>query len=241
MDPLLEYARGVHFSVREQIEATRDIGQLKAITSRLHSELDKHFAEGMVKMRGAISCREGCAYCCYYKVDVTPAEAFLIADFIRTRFSPGDLRAVVENAEANKQKLAPMKAKLHMSANLACPLLRNGRCSAYEVRPALCRIHHAREVGGCVAAFERPDRLDIPNTFVPGIREMTCAVNQAFTDAYATEGYDAQPYDLNSALLAALGDGAAEKKWASKKAPFPAAALAKDYAELHRTERLKRR
>ena len=69
-------------------------------------------------------CKKGCSACCHYKIYVSSIE--------------------VEYIEK--------KTRIYRSLNIApgrnfhgepCPFLKNNSCSIYEVRPFLCRRHHA--------------------------------------------------------------------------------------------------
>jgi uncharacterized protein len=71
-----------------------------------------------------MSCKNGCSACCHYKINLSPIE--------------------VEYIEKN--------TLIHRSINIApgrnfhgepCPFLKNNSCSIYEVRPFVCRKHHA--------------------------------------------------------------------------------------------------
>src|SRR5262245_58189012 len=49
---------------------------------------------------GALACREGCTYCCYFTVDVRAAEVFGILDFIDRSFTPEAKARVFEEVRA---------------------------------------------------------------------------------------------------------------------------------------------
>lgn len=106
-------------------------------------------------VRGApIACRSGCSWCCYFDVDVTPAEAEAIVGVLKT-LHPRDRRARIEalkHAQAARQGLdGPMDRYF---ARIPCALLVDGKCSVHAVRPLLCRGYLSRDKAECQRGFE---------------------------------------------------------------------------------------
>lgn len=102
-----------------------------------------------------IVCRPGCPYCCANQVELLPPEALLLGDYVARHFSPAEQRELLAGIAANlglragktKPELAPLRPKL------LCPLLREGSCSVYPVRPLFCRAHHSLAVEQCRREF----------------------------------------------------------------------------------------
>jgi Fe-S-cluster containining protein len=100
-----------------------------------------------------IACRVGCNFCCFNQVEVTPPEALLIRSYIAQNFSQQEReslrqrvsRALYLKAGKSKEKIARLRGKL------PCPLLQEGKCSVYEVRPLVCRAMHALAADSCEA------------------------------------------------------------------------------------------
>src|SRR5687768_2928330 len=90
-----------------------------------------------------VACTPGCTFCCHQRVGVLPHEAIALIDYLRTRV-PGAQREEIERSiVANASRVDGMTVAEHLAANLRCALLRDGRCSAYEVRPAVCASFHS--------------------------------------------------------------------------------------------------
>ena len=85
-------------------------------------------------------CRRGCNHCCYGLVKVGMAEARLIADS-----DDIDWGRVRERAKAVKDKTVQDVHKL----GSPCPLLVDGVCSVYEVRPIRCRSYWSVSEADC--------------------------------------------------------------------------------------------
>jgi Fe-S-cluster containining protein len=105
----------------------------------------------------AIACQEGCTSCCYNQVEVTPLEALLISHHLAENLSPKDRKDLLERvnraltlkANKSKRKIARQRRRL------PCPLLQDGRCLAYQVRPLVCRAMHAFDPAACRQELQR--------------------------------------------------------------------------------------
>ena len=136
-----------------------------------------------------IACREGCSFCCFNQVELTPPEALLIGDYVARNFSREDQDGLLARvagdlglkAGKSQKKLARLRHRL------PCPLLVGGRCSVYSVRPLVCRAMHAFAVGSCEQELRRgklgpgedyPHRYEIIRSISAGLqtgcREMGC-------------------------------------------------------------------
>jgi len=136
-----------------------------------------------------IACREGCSFCCFNQVELTPPEALLIGDYVARNFSREAqdglmarvARALCLKAGKSQKKLARLRQQL------PCPLLVGGRCSVYGVRPLVCRAMHAFDAGACEQELRRgklgpgeyyPHRYEIIRSISAGLqtgcRELGC-------------------------------------------------------------------
>lgn len=85
------------------------------------------------------SCRRGCSHCCGQHVVVSIAEAQALAAFIRREFSAEGLLALRERtARWHAWDNARLGAGIQSPD---CPLLVEGACSVYPLRPLVCRTH----------------------------------------------------------------------------------------------------
>ena len=85
----------------ERAAASRDLKVADPV-SALAASFRRHerILDGALLESGArLACREGCAYCCHFKVDVRADEALIIADFVRTRLDDATRATVVAAAE----------------------------------------------------------------------------------------------------------------------------------------------
>jgi Fe-S-cluster containining protein len=167
-----------------------------------------------------IACKAGCWYCCYYKVEAHAEEVLQIADHINKTFSSEQLDGLRKQIAENVDTLGGLSEKEQLQANLKCPLLQDGNCSVYEVRPARCRTFHATDVSGCRQSWEEPHNLAIAHTLIPELFHFGDAHLSGFRKAMADSGYDTAVYELNAALDMALSDTTPRRRFDKQKKTF---------------------
>lgn len=166
------------------------------------------------------ACQSGCSYCCYYKVVARAAEVVAIHQYVLSRFTQNQIKAVVEQATHNVSEASGLSHAQHLAINQRCPFLFDGKCGIYPVRPSKCRSFHASDVEGCKASFERPTDLSIPNSYIPEVFNASSGMSEGFNYASAKAGVDARIYDLNSAFLEAMKSPSASKRLKNGKRVF---------------------
>ena len=203
-----------HARARDEI---RNLGVLRA----LESSQGRHDARiAAAPDVGTLACRAGCTWCCYFTVDVRAAEVFRILDFVEQSFTPEEKARVYAEVRANSVALRNLGEDERVTRNVKCPLLNEGRCTAYAARPQSCRNYHATNVAGCRQSYEEPENLDIDPDFAPAVYQAGGAHVEAVSAAMREAGYDVNAYELNCALDAALSDPGARERFESKLKPF---------------------
>jgi Fe-S-cluster containining protein len=198
-------------------EEIRDLGVLRALESSQQRHDVRIAAAPDI---GTLACRAGCTWCCYFTVDVRPAEVFRILDVVEQLFTPAEKARVYAEVRANSAVLGKLREGERVTRNLKCPFLSEGRCTIYAARPQSCRNYHATNVAGCQESYEEPDNLDIDPDFAPGVYQAGGAHVEAFNSGMSDAGYDVNAYELNCALDAALSDCAARERFESRLKPF---------------------
>lgn len=91
--------------------------------------------------RDEIPCRSGCSGCCSRRIEISMAEAVLIYQHVLDK---GVWPRVKEVAKAQLPLVRSTDPVAWMKMNLKCPILdpASQKCSAYEVRPAICATHY---------------------------------------------------------------------------------------------------
>jgi len=119
-----------------------EVGQVSRELQQVGSELtgieEKRrkvikIADRMVKaLRPHVPCESGCTACCHMNTLIYEHEAKRLAEVSGRPMTILPYRPMnVVLAEGNKYNHQP------------CPFLVNNRCSVYEHRPLVCRVHHS--------------------------------------------------------------------------------------------------
>lgn len=193
---------------------------------QFYTRLDDAIAAASVAATTPLACKNGCSYCCYFKVEVSAAEVLAIRTHVLNTFGSSEIKRTVEAARRNLQETKGMSRLEHLATNQACPFLRDGSCSVYAVRPAKCRSFHASDVDNCKFSFDNPHDLDALPSYIPEVFTAAHATSQGFKSAWDAAGYDPRTYDLNSAFVESMENGAAGKRLIERKRVFQKAAVA---------------
>lgn len=172
-----------------------------------------------------LACVEGCSLCCWLRVDTYAHEVFLIAEHVRANFSKGEIEALMERLAAHSERVLPLTPLEHATRNIACPLLREGRCSVYAVRPLACRRQHSLSLAACQFTFDHPTDLSAPSDHHG---ELHAALSEAMRERaahYAELGYDVTIYELGTALEEALSDPESWESWRGRLEAFVRASI----------------
>ena len=205
---------------QERAQARDEIREL-GVFRALEASQQRHDARiAAVSDVGTLACRVGCTWCCYFTVDVRPAEVFRILDVVEQSFTPEEKVRVHAEVRANSAALRQLNEDERVTRNVKCPFLNEGRCTIYGDRPQSCRNYHATNVAGCQQSYEEPDNLDIDPEFAPGVYQAGGAHVEAVSSAMGEAGFDVNAYELNSALDAALSDAGARGRFESRLRPF---------------------
>jgi Fe-S-cluster containining protein len=195
----------------------RDLGVLRALENSQQRHDARIAAAADV---GTLACRAGCTWCCYFTVDVRAAEVFRIVDVVERSFTAAEKAQVYAEVRANGAVLRKLPEGKRVTRNLKCPFLSEGRCTIYAARPQSCRNYHATNVAGCRQSYEEPENLDIDPDFAPGVYQAGAAHVEAFNTCMGDAAFDANVYELNCALDAALSDSGARERFESRLKPF---------------------
>ncbi len=93
----------------------------------------------MARLReSSIVCRPKCAACCKRAIVLTVAEAAVI---VRRLLAIGKWPQAQRAAEAVRDIAAAANPQAWYKMGIDCPLLKDGLCMAYAVRPVACAAH----------------------------------------------------------------------------------------------------
>ncbi|MGB8170176.1 MAG: YkgJ family cysteine cluster protein [Chthoniobacteraceae bacterium] len=178
-----------------------------------------------------LACRAGCSLCCSLRVDVFAHEVFLIAHHIRTHFSDAEIAGLMERLNIHAAKVLPLTPFEHATQNIVCPLLRDGRCSIYAVRPQSCRRHHSADFAACQFCYDHPTDLDFPGAHDAVVFKTLTEAMQQGIDAYTSLGFDHTIYELGTALAEALLAPERWERWRERERAFVTASVTESAPE----------
>jgi Fe-S-cluster containining protein len=156
--------------------------------------------------RPHLDCMEGCCYCCSKPGVLTSVPEFLrILDHIRTTFSADDVAALEARARRYAAQIEGRSFNDLTSASVPCPLLVDCRCSAYDVRPLVCRGYNSTDVEACRKAHDDADAL-VPTFAV--LKDVTDGTTVGVAQSLSGSGVSDSLVDLGTALNIAMTAGA---------------------------------
>jgi Fe-S-cluster containining protein len=156
-----------------------------------------------------IACSKGCSYCCHGFVGAVPPEAFRIAEAVRAGHA-GSLDA--EAVRARAQPLIGLEPSARVGRKLPCPLLVDGACSVYAVRPLVCRQTTSLSLPDCIEEFEGTDpegRIEISSVHLAHASN----AHVALLGAMLAVGLPGEAYELGALLDVVLAEPDCERRW----------------------------
>ncbi len=213
---------------RAAFAGARDGERLEAAVVRFHRRLDEVIDASLAGHAVKIACTRGCSFCCSLQVQVQPHETFTLAAWLRRHSSAARLAEVLSKLRANAAKTVEMGDAARKRSNLACALLGDdGACTAYEARPAQCRRFHSTRLAVCKASYANPADDSVESPAHPVVTHNADVIITQAQHAVRDAGLDATPMDMNLALLEALDNPRALRRWRDGKKPFVGSAPAK--------------
>lgn len=166
-----------------------------------------------------IACRSGCSFCCHLRVVTTAPEVFGVVEFLRSNLTSDEFSAFRQRVDAAVDRIEPMSRAEHIHTNVQCPVLVDGRCSAYSVRPMMCRSYHSVDLNACKSAFDNP-LSDEPMGFSMVRKTVGEHHIAAWRNALHFSGYDPNDYELFRALQEAMASDEAKQRFENKDHAF---------------------
>lgn len=127
---------------------------------KIYSLIDKSVMLALNDAMSPAACKKGCYQCCCQPVPLSPPEALGLFEYVRFFLGPETRARLLQNCPNPKSRPASCAP---------CPLLLDGACQAYEMRPVACRrfiVGKAACQPGEDPARTRPQDLIIPSKSV---------------------------------------------------------------------------
>jgi hypothetical protein len=205
---------------RTAFSGARDPARLQAAVVKFHRTVDAAISATIEGHGLALSCSRGCSHYCHLRVQVQPHEAFALADWLRRSFDATRLAEVTRRLEENVARTRELGEEGRKRSSLACALLaQDGTCSAYEARPSQCRRYHSLRLAACESFRAHPDET-MESPMHEALAHNAAVIITQAQHAVRAAGLDAGNADLNFALLEALENPKAWRRWKDGKKPF---------------------
>ena len=188
----------------EEFAADIPIAPQEDFVNGVYSSIDEATACGLNRLRnenGIIpSCKLGCYHCCRYHILMNIAEAHTLVQYIKRELSVdqiNDLRMRTQqwhewdNSGPGRYPSANTDKKTDLSNyEHCCPLLVNGKCIAYPVRPVVCRTHFVCSHPLFCCAANDPESTEAPPVVLTSVVTATSPFSMAIRDHIENAGLD---------------------------------------------------
>lgn len=157
---------GSHILASQQDNYMSHLYELVDEMSR--TELNRLYVqEGVVP-----ACKPGCFQCCGQHIPINIVEAESLTNHIKKEFSQDQIEELRIRTrqwhEYDRMRPAELQKKLHderipAHTHQYCPMLVDGVCSAYAMRPVICRMHFViSDPTACRPFYDQGPRTDHP-------------------------------------------------------------------------------
>jgi len=202
-----------------------DGSEMNRLVDAINRRTDELVALWRTQSGARVACGQGCSWCCYTQVHPTAPEVLRIADHIRDTFSDDEREALLTRLEELDRLVRGLTMRELMNLRLPCALLVDGRCSVYRVRPLICRGWNSTSERRCAAIHTKTETRSMRSG---GVDEGQLGIMHGMRDRALCEGIKTAKLDdaffrLPVALLIALTDEGARRKWLDSEPIFEAA------------------
>jgi len=153
-----------------------------------------------IKDRVITTCKSGCYYCCGQYILTNVAEAHALAQYVKREFSIdqiADLRMRTQQwHEWNDSRLGRYPwTNIDVQTVLSdyhpyCPMLVKGACSAYPVRPIICRTHFVCSDPSTCRPSNDPEFIEVVPLALTSILTATSPFSMRIRNSIKTAGLD---------------------------------------------------
>jgi Fe-S-cluster containining protein len=170
----------------------------------VYSLVDAAAANRLEQLRnehGIVStCTLGCCHCCRNHILMNTAEAHTLSQYIKREFSVEHMKNLRmrtqqwhewDNSRPSRSPSVNVGQRTDLSDyDHCCPLLENGECAAYPVRPVVCRTHFVcSDPLACLAAND-PESVEKVAVVLTSVVTATSPFSTAIKDHIQTAGLD---------------------------------------------------
>jgi len=164
-----------------------------------------------------MACGIGCSWCCYQAVFASTHEVLLIKDYLNNNFAKEVIEGVKKVADEKTSRTKDVKGYDLLKIKGACPLLKNGVCMIYPVRPMACRIYLSSDVNVCKQKYNRPGYKDAKSALFGFMMDAGQHMNYGFVSGLLEKKIISNEAPLEWLLHKFLNDGGNFEDWLKGK------------------------
>ena len=201
-------------AARERLAADRSIAGAVGAVEEAASWAEALAARALAESppERPVACAAGCAFCCHGKVVATAPEVLRVAAHLEASLEVEALAAMRARIAAAAARTRGMTRAERAALRAPCPLLEEGRCSVYAVRPLACAGWISLDAAACERAFETSlATAEVP--IHPAPHAIATATVAGLTLGLGDAGTDGAWLELVDGLSIALGEPGAGAAW----------------------------
>lgn len=206
-----------HFAfeaARDAFGSSTDVDSCVALVARINTLMDQ--ASEYFQREGAgIACRAGCAFCCHLRVMVFPHEAIALFRHLGSRLAREQADRVRARVLENAAHVDKQKREGRVPTNMACAFLVDGKCAAYEARPAACSGFHSLSREKCEEAYQNGGSSPEGTPVLQSLRYVAAALDDGVEQALVAAGLSRTRIELHTAVAALIRNPSLISRWRS--------------------------
>jgi hypothetical protein len=220
----LEARRAERLQAREMLRSGRTPLQVIAVAERGVAVQEETLRQTQAAYPPPeLACREGCTWCCHLTVGTAVPEVARIIAYLRSALSAEEWNALRERANRLGELRRQLRPAKRGDVRLPCPLLVEGRCIAYPVRPLTCRGCNSTDAAACESYLKTPGQKTLPD-YAPQQR-LAAFVLDGMRAGLSESGLKDDLLELSAALRIALEAPDAIERWLAGESVFAPARL----------------
>lgn len=164
-----------------------------------------------------VGCRKGCSYCCTALVTISAPEIFRVAHWLRANGIDGSAPLKLDGIMAEARRRDQLPHEVRINERAPCPMLVDGACGVYEVRPIPCRAVYSMSSEACKVAMV-DDSQEVP-LVVPTMRKGDVA-RSLLLAAVSAAGLSDRGIEYTSGIRTVIDTPDAEARWLAGEPVF---------------------
>ena len=201
-------------AVAVTLGASSDVDACVTLATSIDTLIEQATASFQADEAG-IACRAGCNFCCHLRVMVFPHEAIALFRYLGSRMPKERANVVRKRVLENATHIAQLAREGRTATNLQCAFLVEGKCSAYEARPAACSAYHSLSKEKCEESYNNGGNLPAGIPVLEALRFVAAALDNGMEQGLEALELSATRVELHALVAALIRNPALIQRWRS--------------------------